>query len=83
MADLAAEIRADRVRDETVGCAVTEYGVRYSWGEGTHITNYGTDRAEAERDAKHRPCKGQTIELVRRKVVVSPWEEAGDAAPDH
>lgn len=60
-----------------------EYGVRYTWSGGTHITEYGPNRAEAERDAKHRPFDGQTIELVRRKVTVTPWEEVRGAAADH
>jgi hypothetical protein len=51
----------------------TEYGVRYSWSGGMHVTEYGRDRAGAVRDAKARPFDGQSIELVRRRVSVSEW----------
>jgi len=51
----------------------TEYGVRYSWSGGTHVTEYGRDRAGAQRAARQRPFEGQTIEVVRRRVSVSEW----------
>ena len=51
----------------------TEYGVRYTHKIGTHVTGYGTSKAEAESDARNKPSPGQRIELVTRRVTVTAW----------
>lgn len=59
-----------------------EYGVRTSFGGGSHVTAYGTDRAAAEREAKRPVCAGQTRVLVKRAVAVSKWLDKRPTAAD-
>ena len=52
-----------------------EYGVRTWFGEGSHVTGYGVDRAEAERIAKRPVVGGQGRAVVKRAVAVSKWTD--------
>jgi hypothetical protein len=59
-----------------------EYGVRTSFGEGSHVIGYGTDRAEAERIANRPVVGGQGRAVVKRAVAVSKWTDKRPTAAE-
>jgi hypothetical protein len=53
----------------------TEWGVRYISPHGSHVSET-RDEAVARRWARQRPLPGCSIELLRRTVTISDWQEA-------
>jgi hypothetical protein len=82
MSDVIDAIRAARIRDEMTGRTFTEYALRYTSPYGSHITEYGEDLNAATQDARQRPGKGHTIELLQRTVQTSPWMPQHDVRAD-
>lgn len=54
---------------------VREYGIRYTrHRDGLQsVTNYGHNRAIAERDLAARSVLGRDAELVTHTVTITPW----------